>query len=70
MPADVEVKNLKTGQVVGVTKGKSSAFTTSAVKKMKVVRTNTPANSKHSSGNIPVKKQPAQMKTIKKLEQQ
>jgi len=72
MPANIEVKNLKTGQVIGVTKGTSKTPTTSNVKKMKMTRSgaNTPTNSKQSSGKIPVKQLPKNIKTIKKLEQQ
>jgi len=71
LPANTQIKDLKTGQVVRVTKGTVPISTTNRQKKvvkMKMTRSgaNTPTNSKKSN-NIPVKQLP---NGIKKLSNQ
>jgi len=53
LPANTQIKDGKTGQVLRVTKGIIQKPTTNRKKvvKMKMTRTVTPTNSKQSSGN-------------------
>jgi len=68
LPNNTAVKDLKTGKVVRITKGTVPVSKTKKKVKMTMTRNGVvPSNSKQSSGNIPVKKQPA---NIKKLERQ
>jgi len=71
MPANVEIKNLKTDKVIRVTKGTVQKPTSNEKKIVKIKMTregaNTPTNSKQSPNNLPVKQLPNSTKLLKRL---
>lgn len=70
LPNNTQIKDLKTGQVIGVAKGTVPTPVVNGKMKMTRSGANTPANSKKSSGNLPLKQLPKNITPLKRLSKQ